>query len=466
MRLHLFLIAGGTLLLLPGLAMGQSAATHAPEASHSAVATPSSPAPAVAPQATSHADAIMAEVQSLPPNDEQALQMLMDGNYRFVDGLSKHPRADASRLIQTATDGQKPFATILTCSDSRVPPELIFDQGVGDLFIIRVAGNVISPDETGSIEYGVGHLHTPLLVVMGHTSCGAVTAAAQHAHVEGEVAQLLDRIQPAVANAQKQDPTLAGPALVSAAIRENVWYSIETLLSNSDEIRELVNQGKLRVVGATYDIRTGNVRWLGRHPRQEQILAKGHSAVSGEGDSKAAPKPLTEPAHATPPSSHTPASGTPSHESAPLNTPRKSTAPDTHGGHSQADPSQHDASSVNHDSQAAPSAGGPGLAAKNGHASTPAGHAPQVANAHAVPSHDAHEPAGAAVHATHTADEILAEATTGEGGPELAERLKQKFAAEAAYNARNSHNLIYVSLFMGIAGICSAFVIHRMERNA
>ncbi|MBI5865537.1 MAG: hypothetical protein HZB38_13725 [Planctomycetes bacterium] len=107
---------------------------------------------------------------------DEAQQRLTDGNQRFSTGAATNPRCDEARRAETAEKGQNPFATVLTCSDSRVCAERIFDQGVGDVFTIRVAGNVSDTDEIGTIEYGVGHLHTPLLVVMGHSSCGAVGA--------------------------------------------------------------------------------------------------------------------------------------------------------------------------------------------------------------------------------------------------------------------------------------------------
>ena len=112
---------------------------------------------------------------------QQAMERLREGNARFQSAKSIHPDLGPARLRQTAEEGQHPFATILTCSDSRVPPELVFDQGVGDIFVVRVAGNVCGEDEAGTIEYGADHLKTPLLVVLGHSRCGAVTAVATDA---------------------------------------------------------------------------------------------------------------------------------------------------------------------------------------------------------------------------------------------------------------------------------------------
>lgn len=203
---------------------------------------------------------------------DQALAMLRQGNARFVAGQTLHPHQTAQRLQETAAHGQKPFATVLACSDSREPVELLFDQGVGDVFVIRVAGNVSDVDEVGSIEYGVGHLATPLLVVLGHTHCGAVTAVATGAVVHGSIPQLVDNIAPAVKRAEAQAQGLPQSVLVEKAVRENVWQSIADAFKRSEEIRHLVAAGKLKVVGAVYDLATGLVQWMGDHPGQADLL--------------------------------------------------------------------------------------------------------------------------------------------------------------------------------------------------
>jgi carbonic anhydrase len=210
------------------------------------------------------------EVSAVSP--DKAMQNLKEGNERFVSGKSSHPRMDAARVIETSKNGQHPFATILTCSDSRVPAELIFDQGIGDIFIVRVAGNVCSTDEAGTIEYGAGHLGAPLLVVLGHTGCGAVTAVATGAEVGGNIAPLVANIKPAVVKASAANPHLSGADLVPEAIKANCWQSIESLFKSSEETRELVKSGKLKVVAAIYNISTGKVGWLGEHPDQAKLL--------------------------------------------------------------------------------------------------------------------------------------------------------------------------------------------------
>ena len=160
---------------------------------------------------------------------DQALQRLEQGNARFVAGESTHENTGADRMAETAKNGQHPFATVITCSDSRVPVARVFDQGIGDLFVIRVAGNVSDVDEVGSIEYGVDHLGTPVMVVLGHTNCGAVTAVVTNAELHGSIPPLVDNIKPAVEQARKNHPHLQGKALVPEAVKANVWQSIDDL---------------------------------------------------------------------------------------------------------------------------------------------------------------------------------------------------------------------------------------------
>jgi carbonic anhydrase len=206
------------------------------------------------------------------PNADQALKELQKGNARFARGKMLQLRRDQARIEETAK-GQHPFVTVLTCSDSRLPPEIVFDQGLGDVFTVRVAGNVADVDEIGTIEYGVGHLRTPLCVVLGHTSCGAVTAVVKGAVVHGNIPALVDNIAPAVEQARHQHPEMTEDQLIPAAIEANVFQSIADLLTHSEEVRDLVIGGKLRVLGAVYDVQNGRVRWLGVHPGQAALLA-------------------------------------------------------------------------------------------------------------------------------------------------------------------------------------------------
>ncbi|HLP00380.1 MAG TPA: carbonic anhydrase [Opitutaceae bacterium] len=193
---------------------------------------------------------------------EDALRLLLDGNRRFVAGQAVHFQQDALRRHVTAVEGQKPFAVVLTCSDSRVPPELLFDQGIGCLFVVRVAGNVARTDEVATVEYGVGHLGARLVLVLGHTRCGAVTAVVEEAHVGPNLAQLVGPVAPAAARARAANPGLHGAPLVEAAVRANVEQAIADLTRLSPELAHAVELGETRLVGAIYDLETGEVQLL------------------------------------------------------------------------------------------------------------------------------------------------------------------------------------------------------------
>ncbi|MCX5768688.1 MAG: hypothetical protein NTZ09_00225 [Candidatus Hydrogenedentes bacterium] len=159
-------------------------------------------------------------------------------------------------------EGQHPFAAVVSCSDSRVPVELIFDQGIGDLFVVRVAGNVCNGDEIASIEYAVEHLGTPLCLVLGHTRCGAVTTVVSGAVLDGHLAQLVQKINDAADDAWREDPSLSGDALVDAAARCNVRRGMADLVQESHIISARVDSGALQIAGAIYNLATGAVDWL------------------------------------------------------------------------------------------------------------------------------------------------------------------------------------------------------------
>jgi carbonic anhydrase len=207
-----------------------------------------------------------------PVSPEKALQMLVEGNMRFALGQSTHPNTSFSRRLLTTTEGQAPFATVIGCSDSRVPVEILFDQGVGDLFVIKVAGNVADTDEIGSAEYGVDHLGTPVLMVLGHTYCGAVTAVTTGAEVHGSIPALVDNIVPAVEKARHEHPGLEVPELVGKAIEANIWQAIEDILTKSHAIADRAKDGRVMVVGGMYNILSGKVEILGAHPNQTELL--------------------------------------------------------------------------------------------------------------------------------------------------------------------------------------------------
>lgn len=181
---------------------------------------------------------------------------LKTGNAHHVQHKYQHPRETLARQRELVA-GQHPHAEILSCADSRVPPEIIFDQGLGDLFVVRVAGNVATDTEIGSLEYGAEHLHIPLLVVLGHESCGAVTAAVQGGKTEGHLTVLISLIKPAVDRSRgiPGDP-------VENAVRSNVQMVVQQLRSSTPVLSELVAHGKLKIVGAVYSLETGEVTWL------------------------------------------------------------------------------------------------------------------------------------------------------------------------------------------------------------
>ena len=199
------------------------------------------------------------------------LALLQEGNERFVGGTLKHPNTDAAHRSAAALEGQEPFATVLSCSDSRVPVELIFDRGVGEIFTVRVAGNVADTDEIATIEYGVGHLHTPVVIVMGHSRCGAVTAVVKDVELEGLLPQLVDNIKPAAEIAKHEGGEES--VIIANAIKANVWQSISDVLRRSAIVRKEIEAGGVSVIGAVYNLETGTVDWLGEHPDQKTILA-------------------------------------------------------------------------------------------------------------------------------------------------------------------------------------------------
>lgn len=205
-------------------------------------------------------------------NADVALRLITEGNARWVSGKTTSPNVDSSRRMLLADKGQKPFVTVLTCADSRVPIERVLDRGVGDVFTVRVAGNIAGTSETGTIEYGVGHLKTPLLVVMGHTKCGAVAAAASNAEVHGKIVDLVSAIKPAVDRAKRNNPSASEAELTPIAVRENVWQTVFDLIKGSSEIRSMMSAGELKVVGAVYDISTGKVDFMGEHPWQTELV--------------------------------------------------------------------------------------------------------------------------------------------------------------------------------------------------
>ncbi|MGI6453910.1 MAG: carbonic anhydrase [Syntrophomonadaceae bacterium] len=188
-----------------------------------------------------------------------AQQLLLEGNGRFVAG-NLVPRTDLeARRKDLFAKGQKPFAVILTCSDSRVPPEILFDQGLGDIFVIRVAGNVVDSLAMGSLEYGAEHLQAPLLVVLGHSRCGAVKASVDGGEAPGSIGTIVDKLKPLV-DSLKADG-LSGDELCQKVEDENISATIREI-EKSPVIHHLVDQGKLKVIGAKYCLDSGKVSFF------------------------------------------------------------------------------------------------------------------------------------------------------------------------------------------------------------
>jgi len=196
-----------------------------------------------------------------PKTPDEVLRYLKDGNERFVRGEPRFSVVCKEKLADLAR-AQRPYATIVGCSDSRVPPELIFDAGLGELFIIRVAGNVISPEVIGSLQYAALHLHTALFVVLGHEGCGAVAAAPDAIHrgvqQRSRIERLLENIIPGVADIE---PGLAPDEELQRGVEANVRWSIHQLMA-TPEAHGRAAEGEMKLVGAVYEIATGRVRFF------------------------------------------------------------------------------------------------------------------------------------------------------------------------------------------------------------
>jgi carbonic anhydrase len=218
-------------------------------------------------------------VLSEPADD--ALQMLKDGNDNFVAGKMLHPNSSPQRVQETA-GGQKPFA-------------IIFDTGIGDIFVVRDAGNIADPVITGSIEYAVGHLHVPLVVVMGHTKCGAVGAAVAGGTAGGSIDHILGKISPAVKTAKTRNPGMRGDLFNTEVSKINVANVASEIIAESLEIAEGIHKSEVKVMGAVYDVSDGRVSWLeisNEQPKQApKELPKEHAKEQPKDQSK---EPLSE----------------------------------------------------------------------------------------------------------------------------------------------------------------------------
>ncbi|UJP66152.1 carbonic anhydrase [Mongoliitalea daihaiensis] len=194
---------------------------------------------------------------------ENLLEILLEGNQRFAEDHPIHPDQTLTRLRDLAK-GQHPVAAIVSCSDSRVPPELVFDQGLGDLFVIRNAGNIVGDYEIGSLEYAIEHLEVPLVIILGHTNCGAIGAFVDHQHDHSHhyseyIQKIIDFIE-----SEEEEQALPRdiPDFYEKAIEANILHGVHALKKALPSVDSLVAEKKLRIVGAIYDMETGKVRVL------------------------------------------------------------------------------------------------------------------------------------------------------------------------------------------------------------
>lgn len=194
---------------------------------------------------------------------DEALQKLLDGNKRYLDGQMVNCRESNAATRAGLANGQKPYAIILSCSDSRVPPEVIFDQTLGEIFVIRVAGNVPDPIVLGSIEYAAEHIGTPLVMVLGHERCGAVTATVDaKGKPEGNIGKIVKAIAPAVRLAKKENKGKSKAELIEAAVDINAKLVAKNITKRSPVLKQLAAEGKLKIVTAKYDLDDGKVTLL------------------------------------------------------------------------------------------------------------------------------------------------------------------------------------------------------------
>jgi carbonic anhydrase len=191
-----------------------------------------------------------------------ARQLLEEGNQRFVAGSAIE--RDYRQQVAATASGQHPFAVVLSCMDSRVPTEIVFDQGIGDIFNIRIAGNLLNEDILGSLEFGCHVVGAPLIVVLGHTSCGAIKGACDGAQL-GSLTQMLEKIQPAIELTQAapdEDRSSANADFVNRVVVSNVKMTCERVTGESEALSDLQREGRLEVCGAIYDVQSGGVKFL------------------------------------------------------------------------------------------------------------------------------------------------------------------------------------------------------------
>jgi carbonic anhydrase len=203
-------------------------------------------------------------MEALPGPARAALDRLREGNRRFVAGVRSVEALQSRERLTRLAAAQEPFAVVLGCSDSRAPAEILFDQGLGDLFVIRVAGNIVAPSQVGSVEFAVARFGTPLVVVLGHTRCGAIEATVDAAEASPPLRSIVDRIRPAVAPLLRTAAATDREELLREAARANVRVSVDHLRHGSRILEEAAAEGRLAVVGALFHLDSGEVEFLER----------------------------------------------------------------------------------------------------------------------------------------------------------------------------------------------------------
>lgn len=213
-----------------------------------------------------------ATMKNAREKSRQVLSDLLRGNSRFATGESIFPNYTQERRRETADQGQKPVAAVIACADSRVPVEAVFDVGIGDLFVIRVAGNVCGSHQIASVEFALAELGVPLVINMGHGSCGAVEAALSGARLPGALPELIGSIRPAIEK-QSADHLKNEAEILNDAVRANVLYQMEQLIIGSELVRQKLESGEAELQGMVYQIASGRIAELGRHPREAALLS-------------------------------------------------------------------------------------------------------------------------------------------------------------------------------------------------
>lgn len=198
------------------------------------------------------------DVEPLSP--DSVIALLKEGNRCFVE---KHPhkRNTMAQLVESATDGQHPLAIVLSCIDARVPVEMIFDKGLGDIFVTRIAGNVVSPDVLGSMEYACEHSGSKVVVVMGHECCGAVHSACENVQA-GNMTQMLAKIQPAIDACHNDTLSHSSEVFQNMVVRKNVEIMVERVRAESQILKEMEETGEIKIVGAIFNLHTGVVEFI------------------------------------------------------------------------------------------------------------------------------------------------------------------------------------------------------------